>query len=59
MRSGGGCAPGSGACDRGRIRTPFWSVTKHEDALTVFRNPAVFSSQRVYRSPGGYVLQSA
>jgi cytochrome P450 len=32
---------------RGRIRTPFWSVTRHEDALTVFRNPAVFSSQRV------------
>jgi cytochrome P450 len=32
---------------KGRIRTPFWSVTKHEDALTVFRNPAVFSSQRV------------
>ncbi len=32
---------------RGRIRTPFWSVTKHEDALTVFRNAAVFSSQRV------------
>ncbi len=32
---------------RGRIRTPFWSVTRHEDALTVFRNPTVFSSQRV------------
>jgi cytochrome P450 len=32
---------------RGRIRTPFWSVTKHEDAQTVFRNPTVFSSQRV------------
>ncbi len=32
---------------RGRIRTPFWSVTKHEDALTVFRNPGIFSSQRV------------
>ncbi len=32
---------------RGGIRTPFWSVTKHEDALTVFRNPTVFSSQRV------------
>jgi cholest-4-en-3-one 26-monooxygenase len=32
---------------RSRIRTPFWSVTKHEDALTVFRNPTVFSSQRV------------
>jgi cholest-4-en-3-one 26-monooxygenase len=32
---------------RGRIRTPFWSVTRHEDALTVFRNPVVFSSQRV------------
>ncbi len=32
---------------RGRIRTPFWSLTKHEDALTVFRNPLIFSSQRV------------
>jgi len=32
---------------RGRIRTPFWSVTRHEDALTVCRNPTVFSSQRV------------
>ncbi len=32
---------------RGRIDTPFWSVTKHEDALTVFRNPLIFSSQRV------------
>jgi cytochrome P450 len=32
---------------KGRIRTPFWSVTKHEDALTVFRNAGVFSSQRV------------
>jgi cholest-4-en-3-one 26-monooxygenase len=32
---------------RGRIRTPFWSLTRHEDALTVFRNPIIFSSQRV------------
>jgi cytochrome P450 len=30
---------------RGRIKTPFWSVTKHSDALTVLRNPLIFSSR--------------
>jgi cholest-4-en-3-one 26-monooxygenase len=30
---------------RGRIKTPFWSVTKHSDVLTVLRNPLIFSSR--------------
>lgn len=30
----------------GRISRGFWSVTRYEDALTVYRDPATFSSQR-------------
>jgi len=30
---------------RGRLKNPFWSVTKHRDVLTVLRDPLIFSSR--------------
>lgn len=30
----------------GRIKRGFWSITRYEDALTVYRDPVTFSSQR-------------
>jgi cytochrome P450 len=30
----------------GRIQRGFWSITRYEDALTVYRDPTTFSSQR-------------
>src|SRR5690242_15701265 len=30
----------------GRIQRGFWSITRYEDALAVYRDPVTFSSQR-------------
>ena len=31
---------------QGRLKRGFWSITRYEDALTVYRDPLTFSSQR-------------